>query len=450
MTENNVSTTASTGASVPFYQEVKMPAQNELPGILRLTTGIITNRRDYDPAVCLAVCSVLPAFMNRGVTFEYPGDIKRQICTLMSMIVGGFSSGKSFPLTIAEHVLRDVLEKDRAEREKEEIYKEKLSKATKAKEGGKVPTRKVYDIQVISPNATGASFLRRQIDAMKKGSICISMMPECDRFYAFAGGKKSLTELLRSAYEAGDFTAERVSMDAVTGTCKLAWSTVTTTTHQQLIEFLINQVENGLVSRITMCEIPESADETTPKFKKFDDEFYNSLKPYTDRLRQAKAGEYTVPELEAWVERQRKRIATYTSVSGDQAIQKLSRRALLSAARIGFLLYITEDWTWSKSIEKYITFVYCHSLDMLTRLFGDSLKRSFDISKMYATHKATGRPSLLPMLPDKFSLENLLRVREAADFPSASDPKVAKEQARNWVRAKLIKKVAKGEWEKVK
>ena len=51
----------------PFFQEAQMPQPQQLPGILKLCCETITNRREYDPSICLAVSCAIPAYLHRDV-----------------------------------------------------------------------------------------------------------------------------------------------------------------------------------------------------------------------------------------------------------------------------------------------------------------------------------------------------------------------------------------------
>lgn len=432
----------------PFFQEAQMPQPQQLPGILRLCCESIINRREYDPSICLAVCCAIPAYLNRDVKFSFPGDINPQRPTLMGVTVAGFSSGKSYGLGLAQHVLKEVSDTDAAEREKEDAYKEKLLKASKKKEA-KIPSKKPFNIRLLSPNTTPPAFLKRQQDLAKHGAIGVTLMPEIDAFRNFGSGLKGVTELLRNNFDSGELKAERVSETSISGCASLAWSVYACTTHGQLLDFLAKEIENGLQSRFIFTEIPEEqAGVATPQFKPFDEEFYNELKIYTDRLKSMKPGTYEVKELTAWVERERKRITSYATTNGDTITLKLSRRTLLSASRIGFLLWITNGMTWSKEIDRYITTLYCQSLDLSLRLFGDSLEKIMRISQMYSKKRTIGRPSILPTLPEIFSMEDLIEARKALGYMDADNVNTAREQLKNWTKKKLVKRFEKGKWKK--
>lgn len=433
----------------PFFQEVQMPQPQQLPGILTLCCESVINRREYDPSICLAVCCAIPAYLHRDVRFSYPGDINPQRPTLMGVTVAGFSSGKSYGLGLAQQVLTEVSAVDEAERAKEDSYKEKLLKASKKKEA-KIPSKKPFNIRLLSTNTTPPAFLKRQQDLAKHGAIGVTLMPEIDAFRNFGSGLKGVTELLRNNFDSGELKAERVSETSISGCASLAWSVYACTTHGQLLDFLSKEIENGLQSRYIFTEIPEEqAGVATPQFKPFDEDFHNELKIYTDRLKSMKPGTYEVKELTAWVERERRRITSYATTNGDTITLKLSRRALLSAARTGFLLWITNGMTWSKEIDRYITTLYCQSLDISLRLFGDSLEKVLRISRMYAKKKAIGRPSLLPLLPEIFSMQDLIEARKAAEYMDAENLNTAREQLKNWTKKRLVKRLAKGKYQKL-
>ena len=162
-----------------------------------------------------------------------------------------------------------------------------------------------------------------------------------------------------------------------------------------------------------------------------------------------KPGTYVVKELTAWVERERKRITSYATTNGDTITLKLSRRALLSASRVGFLLWITNGMTWCKEIDRYITTLYCQSLDLSLRLFGDSLEKIMRISQIYSKKRTIGRPSLLPSLPEIFSLQDLIEARRKAEFMDAENMNTAREQLKNWTKKKLVRRYEKNRWQKL-
>ena len=71
------------------------------------------------------------------------------------------------------------------------------------------------------------------------------------------------------------------------------------------------------------------------------------------------------------------------------------------------------------------------------------------ISKMYAKKRPIGRPSLLPTLPEIFSLEDLIEARRKAEYIDAENLNTAREQLKNWTKKRLVKRLAKGKYQKL-
>ena len=398
----------------------------------------------------MAVAAALPAYLDRRCRLLLPGDINPQIPIIQGVTVAKFSGGKSYGLKIASEVLQEITASSDAARRAEDAYKESYLKASRKKDGGgKLPRRgKGYNVQVLSANCTQAAMVMRSKDLAAHNSIGVMQTPEIDSLRNFGGNNslKQLMEFWRLNWEGGMYVAERSGMESLSGGCELAISIYGCSTMMAFLSLFGGAVENGVISRITLCEIPDTpAGLPSPIFKSFDDVFRARIKGYTDKLRAAKPGDHTIPEITRWMQREEKLLTDYAVETGDDTLLRMSRRELVSAARIGFLLYLTEG-KWTKAIDKYITHLYRHSLDLKMRIFDETLRAISATTELYAKRTHEGRPSLLPSLPDQFSLEELTVARAKAGMSDKKE--VALYQVKNWQTQRKVIRIGKEKWQK--
>ena len=143
-------------------------------------------------------------------------------------------------------------------------------------------------------------------------------------------------------------------------------------------EYFGDSISNGTFSRLNISTIVESDLERHPKFKKYDEKFDKEMAVFTKRLEEAK-GTINCPQAKKKLVEELLTIAEERSVMMDcKAHERLFLyRAAVIAFRKAILLYIMNNYKWSKEIADFIRWSFDYDLWVKMSLFGDLLNKEF-------------------------------------------------------------------------
>lgn len=308
-----------------------------------------------------------------------------------------------------EYILKDIKAADEVSRERERNFKEQCRTKGANKEK---PTRpEDICIQVLMSNITNASLVQRALDAERNGErFLYTKIDEIELLDQIkSSGGNSSSELIRIAFDCGEYGQDRVGSDSVTGTPKLRWNWNASTTIEGGKKYFRKGLLNGTLSRINFCTIIKPDDRRIPKFKTYDDGFALRLKPYITLLNTA-TGKVECKKAIQLAEQLLEENLDRVALSDDEVLETLSYRANVIAYLKAMILYICNGYKWSKDIEDFVRWSEVYDLWCKMQFFGEASRKLMNDAK---DSKKPGPRNLLDILPLSFTLEDVAAVRLA-------------------------------------
>ena len=423
--EGKIAVTGGTNDTPPA-----MPKR--LPKLLSLLTSKVPQM--YKPAVCEGVFPALGVHMH-GVKFRYWDNVEHEP-TFMNVLIAPMSIGKGAIKKPIDFILADIKEADKPNRLREADWKRKNpSGKTKAKD----PRPTDICIQILIDNLTDAVFNQRVVDAHENGQRFIyTRVDEVEQLKKVTsrGTVDEVSILIRKAFDNAEHGQERVGADSITGIAPLRWNFNASTTIPNAHRFFQKAVNDGTLSRLNLSTIVKPKAEYTPSdpngtsdrknsnsngkngivngdsslpiFGIYDEKFAAELQPFLYRLSSA-SGLIECPQAlklakELTAENDR-RATLYES----EAYRILSYRANVIAYLKAMVLYVAQDYKWTKEIADYVRWSEQMDLWCKMRFFGSQLEEEIQAEQQQVS---VAPQNLLALLPGEFTYEQYLRMRQ--------------------------------------
>ena len=182
---------------------------------------------------------------------------------------------------------------------------------------------------------------------------------------------------------------------------------------------------DGPVSRINFCTIPERPiGSEIPVFGTYDAAFDEALRPYIDRLNEAR-GLIECPKAFKLAKKMMEEKAEEARLSQNRVYENLSFRANVIAFLKGMVLYVAHGEKWDKTMEEFVRWSLDYDLWCKMRFFGKAIE---DAENGMESVSARGPKNLLDLLPTVFTLEDAVQVRSSQGIQGGS----AKQMLANW------------------
>ena len=390
-----------------------------LPKLLQLLTSKVPEM--YRPAVCEGVFPALGVHLH-GVKFRYWDNVEHEP-TFMNVLIAPMSIGKGAIKKPIDFILSDIKEADKPNRLREAEWKRKNpSGKTKAKD----PRPTDICIQILIDNLTDAVFNQRVVDAHENGKRFVyTRVDEVEQLKKVTskGTVDEVSILIRKAFDNADHGQERVGADSITGIAPLRWNFNASTTIPNAHRFFQKAVNDGTLSRLNLSTIikpkssyGEEGDEekakdsnsTLPIFGIYDEKFAEQLQPYIYRLNSANSLIECPQALKLareLTQENDRRATLYES----EAYRILSYRANVIAYLKAMVLYVAQDYKWTKEIADYVRWSEQMDLWCKMRFFGSQLEEEIQAEQQQVS---AAPQNLLALLPPEFTYEQFLRMRQ--------------------------------------
>mgnify|MGYP003396746869 FL=1 len=187
--------------------------------------------------------------LSSYVCARYPYDDRIHTTSFFSVIYGPPASGKGF-VDRTDFLFDDLRIRDYVQSVREQIYLKALNRKG-ANE--KSPEQPHVSLRIIPPKNSESEFLEKQRD--NHGYHMFTYAAEMDSWAKgekAAGGNKS--DMIRIAWDNGIYGQQFKSAATFKGSVRLYWNVLITGTLNQVENYFRN-VENGLASRCSFCEI---------------------------------------------------------------------------------------------------------------------------------------------------------------------------------------------------
>ena len=400
-----------------LMKEPEMPRR--LPTPIRIAISKV-------PDHCRAAMAhaIFPAWATRmgGVQLEY-ADNSEQEATMMTVLVAPMSTGKSCIKKPIDICLKDIVARDMLCREQEQQWKDEQNSKSANKKGTARPTD--ICIQVVDSDMTNAAFTQRLADAERAGHKCLyTRMDEVEMLSKLAGGnsKEMVSRIICRNFDTDMYGQERVGPQSVTARAPMRWCCNASTTPASAIRFFRKNVNDGTVSRLNFCTIPEIEDNgEIPVYKRYDEKYEQQMMAYLQLLDEAKnKGLIVCPQAKKMANDLCKLGVERAALFDDDGYRILARRGAVIAFRKACMLYIMNGYKWSREIEDFCRWSFDYDMWCKMSLFSEALNEDMELEKRVARG---GIANMLDLLSDEFTREECrsLRIQQGKKNPNPKD-----------------------------
>lgn len=183
------------------------------------------------------------------------------------------ASGKSFLTRLIDYELAQMKEADNASRELERDYQEKMAKLKllnvklKKGESSEIPEKPRPIVRYVPATMSITKLLMRMNDA--QGLHLFAFAPEIDTVLkAFKRGFSSFSDALRVSFDNGEYGQDYASDQSFSGMVRLYYNVLFSGTPKAMCRFYPD-VEDGLVSRVLFCTLPDQFGKPMPVWGEF-------------------------------------------------------------------------------------------------------------------------------------------------------------------------------------
>ena len=381
-------------------QPPKMP--EHLTKFMRLITKNVPD--EMKPAVAMGVFPALGAHC-KGVKFRY-NDNALVEPTFMNVLVAEMSSGKSCVNEPINAIMADIKERDAENRRLMQQYKEEYDTCPADEKKPERP--RGLAVQWVKSDMTTAAFVQLMADA--GGKFLYSRLDEIGLLNQLKtnGRGNNVTEILRLAYDCGEYGQERVGTKSVSECVEVRWNWNASTTPGKCRNFFKDSMLDGTLSRISFSTI-YTDDDRMPVYGIYDERFLQQVKPFVDNLNDA-AGLIVCKKANQLAAKMIEENRQFTTLADDDTYRELSYRATLSAFKRGMVLYLLNGRKWTRDIEDFVRWSFHYDMWCKMWIFGEKMRLAMEKDKAVIV---PGRRNLMELLPNSFTLDDLNVVRRA-------------------------------------
>lgn len=416
-----------------LYGSTPPPMPRQLPEAVRHLVS--STPALYRAAVAQAIFPALATHLY-DTHFRYLDNTLHE-ATLMNVLMAPSGSGKSSVNKPIEMIMADIKARDEVNLLREQQWKDALalqrpSEKPLPRPGGLV-------VQMIDPDITSAKLVSCTRDA--GGRFLYLRANEVEQLDTLAVGLSGPQQfkLICLAYDAdNEFGQMRVSQDAVSAKVKIRLNMNLSTTIGKGIEYFRRVVNDGPLSRVSLCTIPEvEIGSDIPVFGDYGEEFASQLRPYIDNLNAA-TGELGCRNLSALARQMLRQMQLAAVLTQDRVLDNLAHRAVQIAWLKACVLYVANGCVWERAIGTFAQWSLRYDLWCKLHFFGAEMRAAMDIRPREDYPKVCANQ--LDMLPDTFTMADVAALPVNKD---SSDKKLA-DMVRHWVYRKKVKRLDGG------
>ena len=402
-----------------FYNIHQMP--QKLPKLIKLL--ISKTPSIYRPAVSQAVFPPLASHLLE-TRFRYIDNVEHE-ATLSSILCAPTGSGKEAITQPINRIMADIRRRDAEQRERERKWKDECNSKGANKDRRERPEGLV--IQEVNIDMTNPAFVLRMKEAANH--FLYAKVNELNLFDALKGKTNQHFRIMELAFDLGNYGQDRVGTQSVTETVKVRFNWNACCTPKKCRDYFRKVVTDGPISRISFATIerrPCGSD--IPVYGTYDAAFDEELKPYIDNLLKAR-GLVNCPQAMRLAKTLVEENAEFSRLSQNYVFENLSFRANVIAYLKACVLYVANGMKWEKSIEDFVRWSERYDLWCKLKLFGQMIYDADNDGSDIRKTSPRGPMNLLELLPDEFSLDDYVKVRQKEGYEdNISKAKVALRQ----------------------
>ena len=397
------------------YQLSTKEAPPEMPKKLPKLIGLLVSRTPdvYKPAVAHAVFPPLATHLHK-VRFRYIDNVEHE-ATLMNVLMAGTGAGKDCISEPINRIMADIRRRDEENLRREREWKNEINSKGSNKDKRQRPEGLV--IQEIDADMTNPAFVLRTAEA--EGHFLYTKLNEIDQFDALRGSGRGNQQfqIMCLAFDPGNrYGQTRVGTQSITEKVTIRFNWNAATTIQKGKKYFSRVLTDGPVSRINFCTIPErEIGAEMPVYGMYDAAFDEELRPYIENLNRA-TGLIECPEAYKLAVKMRDENAEFARLSQSRVYENLSFRANVIAYLKACVLYVANGEKWDKTIEDFVRWSFQYDMWCKMEFFGAAIE---DAQQECETQRRSGPRNLLELLPDEFTLQDAVRLRQAEGMDAA-------------------------------
>ena len=416
------------------------PLPKRLPALIKL---LVSRTPDvYKPAVAHAVFPALGAHLHR-VRFKYIDNVEHE-ATLMNVLMAGTGAGKDCISEPINRIMTDIRRRDEDNLRREREWKNEVTSKGANKDKRQRPEGLI--IQEIDADMTNPAFVMRMAEA--DGHFLYTKLNEIDQFDALRGSGRGgqQFQIMCLAFDPGNrYGQTRVGVQSVTEKVTIRFNWNAATTIQKGKRYFSRVLTDGPISRINFCTIPEreiGAD--MPVYGTYDAAFDEELRPYIENLVKAQ-GLIDCPQAFKLAQTLKEECADFARLSQSRVYENLSFRANVIAWLKACVLYVANGCQWDKTFEDFIRWSLQYDLACKMEFFGADIEEA-NQQGMVRDRQLPGRRNLLELLPDEFTFQDAVRVRQREGL----DAQGTSAMLRQWKHRRYVTFVTNDNYQKLK
>ncbi len=411
-----------------------------LPALIKL---LVSRTPDvYKPAVAHAVFPSLGAHLHR-VRFKYIDNVEHE-ATLMNVLMAGTGAGKDCISEPINRIMADIRRRDEDNLRREREWKNEVTSKGANKDKRQRPEGLI--IQEIDADMTNPAFVMRMAEA--DGHFLYTKLNEIDQFDALRGSGRGgqQFQIMCLAFDPGNrYGQTRVGVQSVTEKVTIRFNWNAATTIQKGKRYFSRVLTDGPISRINFCTIPEreiGAD--MPVYGTYDAAFDEELRPYIENLVKAQ-GLIDCPQAFKLAQTLKEECADFARLSQSRVYENLSFRANVIAWLKACVLFVANGCQWDKTFEDFIRWSLQYDLACKMEFFGADIEEA-NQQGMVRDRQLPGRRNLLELLPDQFTFQDAVRVRQREGL----DAQGTSAMLRQWKHRRYVTIVTNDNYQKLK
>lgn len=398
-------------------------------------------------------------------------DGEEQSTTFFNVIYAPPGTGKSFVQRIMRPLFATLHARDEISSLREQMY---LTEVNRKADNKQAPSDPHVSVRIMPPINSQPEFLQKMRD--NKGYHMFTFAEEVDTFNKgtrAAGGDKS--DLFRVAWDNSEYGQMFKGANTFKGKVRLYYNILLTGTPAQVKSYY-NNVENGMVSRVSFCEIKNQEFALFPVWKKLSARQSDLIQKIVDRcdamtykekldfsveeayemeedsFKKSKPWEYTFrpftnvdmswlfTPLKKWVDNK----ALEASKAVDHSVDMFRRRKALVGFRLGLMcmaLWPKVGEREKKVITDFVMWYIEKDLQSSLDLFGEKYNTSYNDA---TRQMRKSQSNVFDYLSDTFGKADVYAACRKCGV--STPPKMI---VHNWKKEGFIQKVGKNEWKKV-
>jgi hypothetical protein len=410
---------------------VPQAVPGKLPRLFELFTK--SYPEEYHAVLLMASLPILGTLATRARAKYFDG--MQHSLSFLTCIVAPQASGKSCTRTLVDMLLAGLQRQDNEERLKERKWMEE-KKARKNSE--KQPEDPRAKIRIVPATVSNAMLFKR-LDCAD-GEHLFTYAEEID---TLSKGRKSgawsqKDDIMRQAFDNSICGQDYMSDNSWSAMVKVYYNTLTCGTPIAVHRYY-NDVEGGLVSRVCFSQLPDMLGAQMPIFGSLTKDEETEVAMWVNRLSEIgkelitpdKSSpeteerydnvEYDIPRVKQaiwdWLEARR---LEYLETQENPALDIFRRRSAVIGFRAGLLAVLLCDNKETDEAVEMATWVASYALSQQLDLFGEDMNRLM-LDGESATSGASNSScyqSLLSLLPDEFTIQELVKLRMQAGYKS--------------------------------